>query len=178
MRIGVRLLPGQSHTVTAACKQRRQCVGPFQLSLVINYTVSNSISPQVSTTSLAIQHRCRDEPFTVTYMDVDGTVTKAVAVAPRREGPERSTVILALHGAGVDLTAGDEWSTCLPQLEHHWMIFPTGRTPWSNDWHALGRRSANQAVLAIQSVLPEAFANYAPMDISRLFLLGRFMSLT
>uniref|UniRef100_D8PW24 Peptidase S9 prolyl oligopeptidase catalytic domain-containing protein n=1 Tax=Schizophyllum commune (strain H4-8 / FGSC 9210) TaxID=578458 RepID=D8PW24_SCHCM len=39
-------------------------------------------------------------------------------------------VLLALHGAGVDIFSTTFWQDALPRVEKHWTVVPSGRTSW------------------------------------------------
>lgn len=43
-------------------------------------------------------------------------------------------VILALHGAGVDVK-DSEWGERMPEVPGAWAVLPIGKNEWGEDWH-------------------------------------------
>lgn len=47
-----------------------------------------------------------------------------------RHSKDDPPVIVALHGAGVDIEASPWWSQAFPRHDTSWIVMPTGLTPW------------------------------------------------
>lgn len=47
---------------------------------------------------------------------------------------KKPPVILALHGAGVDID-NPFWADAIPPREDGWAVLPQGKTEWGEDWH-------------------------------------------
>ncbi|ORZ23581.1 hypothetical protein BCR42DRAFT_405061 [Absidia repens] len=81
--------------------------------------------------------------FSYTFLDFDGTVQYAKAKRPRTlDANENKPIILALHGAGVDVMKDSFWTNSIDTQESVWVVFPTGRTPWGMDWHGPSMKNA------------------------------------
>lgn len=93
------------------------------------------------------RRRQATDVFKFTFYDLDGTVQYAMAKKPRKS-LKSTTVILALHGAGVEADA-EMWTSSIDEQEDAWVVFPTGRTPWGYDWHGPSARNAFRAVEAL-----------------------------
>jgi hypothetical protein len=70
------------------------------------------------------------QPFVFTFRGADGALDYASALPPAQRSSTPQSVVLALHGAGVD-AADSAWSGAIRQQSHSWVIFPSGRTSWS-----------------------------------------------
>ncbi len=65
-------------------------------------------------------------------------LTIAYAKPPKEECTvwqgEKCPIVVALHGAGVEVESGF-WLSAVNQQEYAWTLFPSGRTSWGFDWH-------------------------------------------
>ena len=81
-------------------------------------------------------------PALVSFAMVVPPKTSASAYETSPDGPadtvSRPTrlppVILALHGAGVDIR-NTFWADAIPERGSGWAILPPGKTEWGEDWH-------------------------------------------
>lgn len=132
----VSLRPGQAYLLPIPFKQRRATDAEKVHIRVVYCTDAQPQEHMALGLSVPlIRRHSRSEPYNFTYRDQDGTFQMAVAVAPE-DGSVRAYPILALHGAGVDLRAGDEFSTSLSPQRHSWVRhfqtreeFPLVNTP-------------------------------------------------
>jgi hypothetical protein len=102
-----------------------------------------------------------DNAYIYSYLAPDHTVQLATATPPRWRrtlGTHQAAldalppVILALHGAGVDLR-DMSFSHSIPQQNESWVILPTGRSPWGYDWQLASFLAADAAVSSFQQHL-------------------------
>lgn len=84
---------------------------------------------------LPLNHVDADSPFAVTY--TVGVHTQLAVVKPPRNvssgAAHHRHIILALHGAGVDVQ-DPFWVSAIPRQRDAWVLMPTGLTPWGLDW--------------------------------------------
>lgn len=86
-----------------------------------------------------------------------------MALPPARPSDSPASVVLALHGAGVEAES-PFWTGALGgRLESSWVIFPTGRSAWGYDWHGPSALSALATRQALSSLVNERFGQaWAP----------------
>jgi hypothetical protein len=112
--------------------------------------------------TLTIHHDI-DAPFTFTFASPleplqgqePALVSYAVAVPPKDNRPADSSlppVMLALHGAGVDVENGF-WAQAMPKIAGLWAVLPTGKNEWGEDWHGGSMDDAWAARDALPGIL-------------------------
>ncbi|WWC89334.1 uncharacterized protein L201_004255 [Kwoniella dendrophila CBS 6074] len=99
-------------------------------------------------------------PFKITFASpsvqfgIPASVSHAMIVPPPNPQSKSNTegnlppVLLALHGAGVDITE-PEYIDAVPSIPDYWTVLPTGRNEWGEDWHG----SSMQDVWAARDIL-------------------------
>ncbi|KAI8334605.1 hypothetical protein BC941DRAFT_472538 [Chlamydoabsidia padenii] len=97
--------------------------------------------------------------FCYTFLDFDGSVQYAKAKRPKTlDTDENKPVILALHGAGVDIGKDSFWTSSIDAQESVWIVFATGRTPWGMDWHGPSMKNAFCALDGLAQVMDLLFS--------------------
>lgn len=61
-------------------------------------------------------------------------------------------VMLALHGAGVDIR-NPFWWDAIPDRPHGWAVLPQGKTEWGEDWHGGSMDDAWAARTAVEDLV-------------------------
>ncbi|KAL1669386.1 hypothetical protein GGF50DRAFT_123232 [Schizophyllum commune] len=89
-----------------------------------------------------------------TYL-YSGTMPTAFYAIPPASGSLelQGPVLLALHGAGVDILSTTFWQEALPRVEKHWTVVPSGRTSWGLDWHGPSALDAWRSVDSLATIL-------------------------
>lgn len=108
---------------------------------------------------------CRDatSPFTITFASPleppqgrePALASYAVVVPPKDlDAGNKSPppVILALHGAGVDVE-NRFWAEAMPKVPGMWAVLPTGKNEWGEDWHGGSMDDAWVARDAVPGIL-------------------------
>ncbi|CAO3591357.1 unnamed protein product [Absidia cylindrospora] len=112
-------------------------------TLVDDHTIIYSIDWNSSSNRLLSSSPIASPVFSYTFLDFDGSVQYAKAKRPRTlDADENKPIILALHGAGVDVMKDTFWTNSIDAQESVWVVFPTGRTPWGMDWHGPSMKNA------------------------------------
>ncbi|KAF9124931.1 hypothetical protein BGW39_007787 [Mortierella sp. 14UC] len=107
--------------------------------------------------SLSIVPRKWGEPYLYTFRDFDGTVHYAAAIPPSNPESQPASsapVLVALHGAGVEVSQSPFWLTEYTQRERTWIVLPTGRSPWGYDWHGASIKNVLNAIDSLALTLP------------------------
>ena len=120
-----------------------------------------------TTLSFSVRCRTRDESFSFTFLDHDGSVNAAAAIQPilHEHDPPLSTlpVVLTLHGTGVAPTAMADSYKHVPLshkeqkdhfvfgLEGFWVLAPDREG--AHNWETTGFRSALASVHALSNLL-------------------------
>ncbi|KAI5835596.1 hypothetical protein K523DRAFT_368134 [Schizophyllum commune Tattone D] len=89
-----------------------------------------------------------------TYL-YSGTMPTAFYAIPPASGSLKlkGPVLLALHGAGVDILSTTFWQEALPRVDKHWTVVPSGRTSWGLDWHGPSALDAWRSVDSLATIL-------------------------
>lgn len=141
----VRILDGQLRPVALRIKQD----GPlFWIPKTMTITFKVIIAGEKS--SIKWQVQLRDvgphstSPFKITVTSPEhparappALVSFAIAIPPKEPSPDiesPSPVILALHGAGVDIE-NPLWIGGMPSRPGGWAVLPTRKNEWGEDWH-------------------------------------------
>lgn len=84
-------------------------------------------------------------------------VSSAMIVPPKHSvrHDEEKPVILALHGAGVDVK-NSEWGERMPEVPGVWAVLPIGKNEWGEDWHGGSMEDAWAARAAVEVLLRKA----------------------
>lgn len=116
------------------------------------------------------------EPIRYTFLDGDGSVQFAVATPPTSDcasGTPDPPIVVALHGAGVDVRIPWLAASVRRQRAGVWTVFPTGRSPWGHDWHGSSLRNVFAAVEALGDLHRRIFPHSACRpDAQKLIVLG------
>ncbi|KAF9001962.1 hypothetical protein BDQ17DRAFT_1281013 [Cyathus striatus] len=65
-------------------------------------------------------------------------------------------VMVALHGAGVDIISHEFWSRSLPRAQNNWIAIPSGRTSWGLDWHGPSALDVWSSIAALADILSKS----------------------
>ncbi|KAN0064402.1 hypothetical protein ACQY0O_002600 [Thecaphora frezii] len=152
----IRLAPGQSRQVPVKLTQLRplnKSIDSIRLRVSISPVNLDKLSPDPDNRSIAsmeislkLQQRpafynepspnVMDRAFTFSYLARDSTLQVAAAIPPQIATSESLSsqnlappLILALHGAGVDVR-NHGFASNFHRQNESWIIQPTGRTPW------------------------------------------------
>ncbi|KAF8948106.1 hypothetical protein BGZ47_006514 [Haplosporangium gracile] len=134
----------------------------------------------LTTEALSIAQRKWGEPYIYTFRDFDGTIHYAAAIPPSNPESQPSNsapVLVALHGAGVEVTQSPFWLSEYTQRERTWIVLPTGRSPWGYDWHGASIKNVMNAIDSLAYHLPgvpehlKSLPGIKP-DPNRLFMAG------
>ncbi|KAK4687850.1 hypothetical protein P7C73_g2265, partial [Tremellales sp. Uapishka_1] len=121
---------------------------------------------------IPITHRDTNDrqPFKITFAssappsrEPPALVSHAVVVPPPSSEivSPPPPVILALHGAGVDIS-DRFWADAIPRIQGGWAVLPTGRNEWGEDWHGgsmadvLGAREAFGVIIGRLGIVVSA----------------------
>ncbi|KAI8092831.1 uncharacterized protein BX664DRAFT_328258 [Halteromyces radiatus] len=97
--------------------------------------------------------------FLYTFLDFDGSVQYAKAKRPKvLDANENKPIILALHGAGVDVEHDTFWTDSIDAQDSVWIVFPTGRTSWGMDWHGPSMKNAFYSLEGLAEVMDLLFS--------------------
>jgi hypothetical protein len=121
--------------------------------------------------NLELQHHplADRKPFMITFASPcnppagqsPALVSFAIVVAPRssrtRSPSDKQVrrpppVMLALHGAGVDIR-NPFWWDAIPDRPHGWAVLPQGKTEWGEDWHGGSMDDAWAARTAVEDLV-------------------------
>ncbi|KAF8502452.1 hypothetical protein JB92DRAFT_2740590 [Gautieria morchelliformis] len=173
-----RLAPSQTRVVPITIKQLTAFHEPT-LQLCITLVSSQDSSQATLTPRLDIRHWsgwedvARYHAIQATYFLAD-TAAPYLAIPPLlpNHGPAKPP-ILALHGAGVDIS-DPFWAMSLPRQPHSWIICPIGRTSWGFDWHGPSASDAWGSLAALIRLLTtkDQWAEWKISDSSRVVIMG------
>ncbi|WWD17332.1 hypothetical protein CI109_101772 [Kwoniella shandongensis] len=144
------ILPGQTRPIAFRLTQHSalsKCIRSLDVRLTLKVKSGDSEKTLVWHPSFKTQHRSEDHslaPFLITFASpnvwsgVPSQVSHALVVPPSKistgAAQELPPVILALHGAGVDI-ADPFWGDAIPRRPNGWAILPSGKNEWGEDWH-------------------------------------------
>ncbi|ORY33999.1 hypothetical protein BCR39DRAFT_518090 [Naematelia encephala] len=146
----VRVWEGQTRPLAVRLHYRNQGIpkSADEVKITLSYSLNNG--PDVPITFLApLRHLSTSTqplpPFKITFpaplLPASGPpayISFAMVVPPVDILETRSTppppVILASHGAGVDITWAS-WNGSMPVRPGGWAVLPTGKNEWGEDWH-------------------------------------------
>ncbi|EGG15274.1 hypothetical protein DFA_10108 [Cavenderia fasciculata] len=106
---------------------------------------------------LTLNFTCRSfgDPFTFTFLDFDQSVQYSSAIPPIEKCPAAGcSIILTMHGAGVDAKAGGAWTSSYQRQNNSWILLPTNRREYGWDWQGPGLKNAWSALDYLTSMLP------------------------
>lgn len=155
-----RLAPGQTRSVrldlNAGAMRAHSLTagGTINVTVELTYEIAHTQRSATFNLSLAVL-TWPPEVYDATYIDLDGTV-QAVALRPPR-GDCRTTggcaALLSTHGAGVD-ALGDAWTGAYATQRGGWVLLPTGRSPYGENWEGAQMASALRCLEAVVDDLP------------------------
>lgn len=142
---GVRIAPGQTRVVAIRITQTDSTdADKFKVALRVTDAAERE---RTLTWEPTFTHVANDKPFRMTFASpslprppagypslVPALVSLAVIVPPTTPNPPRRPVMLALHGAGVEVT-DQFWVEAVPVTGDMWAVLPSGRNEWGEDWH-------------------------------------------
>ena len=70
--------------------------------------------------------------YTVTFLDVDGSIQYGTVRPPRKPCTEPCSIIFALHGSDVD-AASPTWTYAVPSQDSAWILMPSNRDKYGYD---------------------------------------------
>ncbi|OCF74661.1 hypothetical protein I204_05041 [Kwoniella mangroviensis CBS 8886] len=153
---GARVTPGQTRPVSIKLKQRRSLPSYLQ-SIKIKFRVKVGSEEKDYIWHPRFKHfhlKDNDQipPFRITFSSSSSTtfstsvipasISHAMIVPPPNPNSfpkpaatdQLRPVLLVLHGAGVDITES-MMPQAVPSIPDHWVVLPTGRNEWGEDWH-------------------------------------------
>lgn len=95
------------------------------------------------------------EVYDATYIDLDGSV-QAIALRPPRGDCRNNggcSALLSTHGAGVN-ALGDPWTDAYASQRGAWVLLPTGRSRYGENWEGAQMASALRALQTVVEDLP------------------------
>lgn len=121
--------------------------------------------------------RLKYDPHTITYLNIDNTIGSAILRAPSSEGRTSGSgqkslpVILAFHGAGVDIES-PAWKNLYENSYHAaWILQPSCGT-WGDDWHSLSALSIECALKAIGEWIQSHDYQGPTADLKKILVMG------
>ncbi|KIY43698.1 hypothetical protein FISHEDRAFT_62739 [Fistulina hepatica ATCC 64428] len=93
------------------------------------------------------------ESILATYFFANSMPTAFYAIPPVHRTIGLQPVLLALHGAGVDIYTTSFWQRALPRSNMSWTVVPSGRTSWGLDWHGPSTRDAWESLEALRQLV-------------------------
>ncbi|CAG8556557.1 9213_t:CDS:10, partial [Ambispora gerdemannii] len=119
----------------------------FQLKFGIMLENNTYITLKSNVTTIKLKKF--GEPFKFTFEDFDGTVQYAIAIPPLEPITNCCPLLLALHGAGVEIEM-PFWKNAIKRQTKAWVLLPSGRTPWGYDWHGPSRANVFTAIESLK----------------------------
>ncbi|KAL1747011.1 hypothetical protein HDZ31DRAFT_32988 [Schizophyllum fasciatum] len=155
-----RIAPSQTRIVPLRIKQSAPLPSHLQsleISLTLRHDNEHSRPKPLeeehaqTTLKFSIPVTSAGKYIKATYL-YSGTMPTAFHAIPPASGDLRlrEPVLLALHGAGVDIFASTSWQDALPRVEGHWYVVPSGRTAWVS----LGLTESRESFITISSDPP------------------------
>ncbi|CAB4492540.1 hypothetical protein RhiirA1_538356 [Rhizophagus irregularis] len=127
-----------------------------------------------TTKEILIKNKNLDEFYKFTFEDFDESIQYAMIMHPKKHNkPNKSPILVALHGAGVEANA-EFWTNAYPKQEFSWILLPTGRTLWGYDWHGPSLLNIQYAIKALMNptgIFKDYLKNSIP-DSNKLFISG------
>ena len=149
--------PGQTRVVPVKISQDHRLHSSIT-KLPIRLNIRCGIHTSSVTWSAKIQchHQPNLKPFRITFASPSVTSSPPALVSfamvvppcPTSRDPTTVPVVLATHGAGVDIE-NDFWISAMP-MTGGWAVLPTGKNEWGEDWHGASMGD----VWAARDVLP------------------------
>ncbi|KAG0302935.1 hypothetical protein BGZ98_007110 [Dissophora globulifera] len=183
----ISLFPSTHRPITILLERIGDSIDTLEFSLEFELEVTSSDANVgenrtvlLETDLISIERRAWGEPYKYTFLDVDGTVHYAAAIPPSdpsSQPADSAPVLVALHGAGVEVAQSPFWLSEYQQRERTWIVLPTGRTPWGYDWHGASIKNVFSAIQSLAKSLPgvpEILRSVPGMvpDPERLFMAG------
>ncbi|KAF9920816.1 hypothetical protein FBU30_009253 [Linnemannia zychae] len=152
----------------------------FEIVTLSSSKTGKSRAGFFTTEEITIGERKWGEPYLYTFRDFDGTVHYAAAIPPSNpssQPADSAPILVALHGAGVEVAQSPFWLTEYTQRERTWIILPTGRSPWGYDWHGMSIKNVMSALNSLAHDLPGVPSHLRDLpgicpDPNRLFIAG------
>ncbi|KAI5124055.1 hypothetical protein M0805_003883 [Coniferiporia weirii] len=176
------LAPSQTRIVPISIEQSAPFSGGgISFTLVLSEYVPNPNLPRSRTTvpiTLAWKNipswsASTSEVIRATFFFATSHPTAFLAKPPMLPNSDGLAVpILALHGAGVDISTMPFWAADIDRQKHSWVIMPAGRTEWGLDWHGVSASEAWASVHALSSILNPRWTAWAFPPTTEVVLLG------
>lgn len=172
-------LMGKLPIVLAACQSRRITLQMDDFENMSEVEVHYETAGQRGTArvdprfSLSIVDA--DCPHIFTYLNSDGSLGRAVLRPPRDGSANSAPVMLALHGAGVEI-ANPAWKDVFAQSYlSAWIVQPDcGR--WGDDWHELASLSIDSCLQSLVQWARMHSWQGASADILKILIMGHSVS--
>ncbi|KAG1883042.1 hypothetical protein F4604DRAFT_1740396 [Suillus subluteus] len=186
----IRLAPTQTHTLTLEFQPDSGPIPTDITELPVDITISpfhdesacsDVDEQQIFRVNVPIRHipMWTSVSFTAiraTYNLGFSNPTMFLALPPRYPNKEGDgglkELILALHGAGVDIINQTFWADSLPRQDRAWVIIPSGRTSWGLDWHGPSAADAFATVTALHDILCTGFVDWVYPRDTKLIVVG------
>ena len=191
--------PGQLTSLQLAIKTIVPSISIENCQLLrVGITVSSN---EYTSPPIDIEFRCRNfgESFVFTFVDHDGTVSRAAAITPLASSVWGNTscangakskgthcpVVLSLHGTGVDVSMQADSYKFKPRgalesekytfgVNNAWLLAPTRHG--AHNWEYTGHLSAMSALLNLPELIHSTYGDILPgVDTSRVLYTGHSM---
>ncbi|KAG9003012.1 hypothetical protein FRB93_011299 [Tulasnella sp. JGI-2019a] len=155
---------GQTRRISLKINQAKAISDLPNLDLTIRFSSRNTSSRQITLIARinlhhipALQSMTPDDlatlsPLKQTYWAPHAS--QALIVPPLHIGAPYTTPIIALHGAGVELT-NPFWPAAIPRQDRSWVIIPSGGSSWGYDWRGPSLQDILAAVSALRVREPD-----------------------
>ncbi|KAF8319982.1 hypothetical protein DL93DRAFT_2074299 [Clavulina sp. PMI_390] len=143
------LAPFQKRIVALIIKQTSD-VAPSVTSIPVTLTFSSNVVVDVT---IPLIHKPKwtadaSEDIVIHQTHRYPYLSDSYLIPPRIHASSPSKPILALHGAGVEVS-WPMWTTALRRRDHEWIVLARGLTPWGYDWRG---PSTLEALAALSSL--------------------------
>ncbi|KAI8905029.1 hypothetical protein EDD86DRAFT_212102 [Gorgonomyces haynaldii] len=171
---GIKLAPGQVYPIPFEFGQEQ--ISPEIQFLIQLRDIDSDTLFSVDLGLQTLKTRKWGEAYKITHLGYDYSIQYSMVKAPKMVCASEETkcpVVVALHGAGVDVSS-EFWISAVNQQDFAWVLFPTGRTPWGFDWHGPSYRNVESSLDALRLMpgVPDIWKSSAEPDITKLIYMG------
>ncbi len=93
------------------------------------------------------------EVYDATYIEADGSVQAVALRPPQMACATGCSALLSTHGAGVD-ALGNEWTGAYATQRGAWVLLPTGRREYGENWEGAQLASALRCLRSVGERMP------------------------
>ncbi|KAK5172574.1 uncharacterized protein LTR77_002694 [Saxophila tyrrhenica] len=175
----IKLVPGQTRPIAFGVGCTLTYDRRIEGELVYRYE-GTSLEHTMHLGAWPDAHKSIYEPHKITYLGPGGVVSYGILRAPSLDAQcdqssnQSAPVLIALHGAGVDVDSDVVRSTFDDLADLcAWVLIPSGVTTWSgDDWHVWGLADVEAAVAAIPQWIEAVEWTGPGVDVERWFVSG------